>query len=240
MTTPESRFGRELRLVVLVLVVAVGVLFVAARFRFPVDRAPAPPSPLDQLAVRATYDELSGAISSLVNRVTPSIAIVRMEAGLFPAIRMRPGFLLVHVPSGMRVTAVAGEIVAPGAVAPDGQLQLALIRETTVAESPGTLPIGAETFNGFAYVAAVEAAAGGLTARPVFVGRVDPSTDTRWAVPPFVLSGTRQLSPGTLVFAMDGRFIGLVHTQGVELTLVPFKALEAVVSQLAGGGGDHP
>jgi hypothetical protein len=239
MNTPDSRSGRELRLVVLVLVVSVGVLLVAARFRLPAERGTPPPpaSPLDQLAVRATYDELAGAITTLVHRVTPSIEIVRMEAGLFPAIRMRPGVLLVHVPTGMKAAALGGEGIAPGAMTTDAQLQVGIIRETGVSAAPGTLPIGAEAFNGFAYVAAVEAAPGGPTARPVFLGRLDPSTDKRWPSAPLVVGGTRQFSPGTLVFTMDGRFVGLVHAQGAELTIVPFSVLDTVVAQLVGVGG---
>lgn len=240
MNNTEQRSGRELRLVVLVVVVSVAVLLVAARFRFPVDRAAAPPSPLEQLAVRATYDELAGAITTLLHRVTPSIEMVRVEAGLVPAIRMRPGFLLAHVPAGMQVTAVAGQSVPAGMVVVDPKREIAVIREAAVSGSTGALPIALDGFGGFAYVAAVEAAPGGPTARPIFVGRVDASGDGRWNTPPLVLGGTRMMTAGTLVFAMDGRFVGLVHAHGVELTLVPFATLDAAVSQLTKTGGGRP
>ena len=85
------------------------------------------------------------------------------------------------------------------------------------------------SFAGFSYVAVVEAAIGGLTAAPVFVGRGDPLprrpvADVRFAL----LGGAPSLPLGALMFALDGRFIGLVTDApaGGRL-LVPAAAIEA-------------
>jgi hypothetical protein len=264
----DERSGRETRLLVLVIIVAVAALFVLARLRFPASDlgtvAPAP-GPLERLAARATFDDLSGAIVGLVERLGPSIVIVRVEASvapvpaaptrgtsptpvappappaatLMPAVRIAPDLAIVHVPAGMHVSAVLPPAATAEVVATDAARELALLRVAAVGSSDGTPP-PFEDFGGFTYVAVVEAATGGLTARPVFVGRVDAAGDDRWTSPPLVVGGTPVVPAGALVFALDGRFIGLAELRDTVLTIVPYVALAAAAVDLSGRGGGAP
>jgi hypothetical protein len=242
----NERTGREPRLVVLVLVVSVAVLFVLARFRFP-DAENAPPiaSPLDALATRAVYDDLAGAIVGLLKRVGASIELVQVstdaaaaragELAVQPAVRIRSDLLLLHVPAGMHPVAPAGQVAPLDVVALDPRRQIALVR-VVGASGDAVVPRPLEGFGGFVYVAAIETAPGGPSARPMFIGRVDPVADDRWSVPPLVIGGEPVVSAGTLVFAIDGRFIGLVLTRDAGRVIVPSAALAAAAEELAGRG----
>jgi len=259
----EERPGRETRLLVLVVLVALSVLLVLARFRFPGSdlSAVAPlPGPLERLASRSMFEEMGATLAAMVQRVSPSIVVVPFDAaidskaaeprtpgaaampaapaaraGLAAAIRVRPGLAVVALPAGMRV-----------APSPDGPLEvvatdavrgLTLIRVPPTDDVRGSLPDLVDGFAGFSYVAAVEAVPGGPSARPVFVGRIESVKDDRWFAPPIVLGGVTEIRPGALVFALDGRFIGLAIGQGDECLLVLPSAIDAVVADLSGGAG---
>ena len=77
---------------------------------------------------------------------------------------------------------------------------------------------------------------GGPSARPAFIGRLDTSVDDRWQPSPLLIGGVSEASAGSLLFAVDGRLIGMVLPQFGTLTVVPPAALNAVVTELGGGG----
>jgi hypothetical protein len=84
----DERTGRETRLLVLVVIIALGVLVVLARFRFPgsdIGSMSPSPGPLAGLAARATFDDMAETIAGLLKRVSPSIVIVRLEPIEVPA-----------------------------------------------------------------------------------------------------------------------------------------------------------
>jgi hypothetical protein len=265
MNGPEERPARETRLLVLVIVVSLAVLFLLARFQFPATglvSGPPSPGPLDRLAARATYDDLSAAIAAVVQRLESSVVVVQVEAApgeekernakektgqapaqappatrLLPGVRLRPDLALVHVPAGMRVSS-AQTFGGPTSVfATDLKREIALVRVPSPPESATGVPSVIDLFPGFSYVAVVEAAMGGPTARPVFIGRLDPSVDDRWQPSPLLIGGSPQAPAGSLLFAVDGRLIGMVLPQFNSLALVPPSALNSVVTELGGGVG---
>lgn len=265
MNGPEERPARETRLLVLVIVVSVAVLFLLARFQFPATglvAGPPSPGPLDRLAARATYDDLAAAIAAVVQRLESSVVVVQVEAAavddkektpkekavqspahalpaprLLPGVRLRPDLALVHIPAGMRVSP-AQTFGGPTSVfATDLKREIALVRVPSLPESATGVPSVIDLFPGFSYVAVVEAAMGGPTARPVFIGRLDPSVDDRWQPSPLLIGGSPQAPAGSLLFAVDGRLIGMVLPQFGSLALVPPSALNSVVTELGGGAG---
>lgn len=135
MSAPEERSGREIRLLMLVIIVAVAGLLVLARFRFPaadIVTVTQTPSPLDRIAVRAPFDELGTAAAAAAARVTPLVAVVEAEpvpetpprkgsrgsaqapaplpqaSQWLPALRVSADHLLVYVPSHMRPVRLGG------------------------------------------------------------------------------------------------------------------------------------
>jgi hypothetical protein len=264
MNGSEERTGRETRLLLLVVFVAVAVLLVLARFRFPetplTTVAPAP-GPLERLAVRSSYDDLGRAIALIVDRVGRSVVVLRLEPELPPsggrggdvarpssapgdpseagapastplrlaaAVRVRPDLALLHLPSGWRV-------LGDAPVAIDPARSIALVR-VPAERGAGGVPDALDGFAGFRYVAAVEPAIGGPTARPVFVGRLDATSDPAWPASPFVLGGDVNVEPGTLLFALDGRFVGIVAATPSGRALVPPATLDLVVRQMTAAG----
>lgn len=267
MNGTEDRPARETRLLVLVIVVSLAVLFLLARFQFPATGlvgGPPSPGPLDRLAARATYDDLAAAIAAVVQRLESSVVVVQVEAApveekekeknpkektglppaqappatrLLPGVRLRPDLALVHVPAGMRVSS-AQTFGGPTSVfVTDSKREIALVRVPSLPESATGVPSVIDLFPGFSYVAVVEAAMGGPTARPVFIGRLDPSVDDRWQPSPLLIGGSPQAPAGSLLFAVDGRLIGMVLPQFGSLALVPPSALNSVVTELGGGAG---
>ena len=257
MNGSEEHSGRETRLLVLVILVALAVLLVLARFRFPAPELTAVvagPGPLDRLAARSTYDDLGDTIADLVRKVEPAIVTVRMEAvppsGRSPtrssrpadappvgadswpalAVRVRPELALLYVPAGMRVTSDSAVVGA------DPERSIVLIR-VPPQDPPGASLSASETFTGFRYVAVVEAAVGGATARPLFVGRVAPITLFSWSPPPLIMGGDPDVAAGSTIFALDGRLIGLAVARGAATVIVPVAALDAAARDLAGHDG---
>jgi hypothetical protein len=78
----EPQTGREARLLILVVGVAVAVLLLLAQWRFPgagLSVVSPNAAPLAGLAARATFDELASAMTDVINRTSPLTMIVSLE-----------------------------------------------------------------------------------------------------------------------------------------------------------------
>lgn len=255
----DESTGRETRLLLLVVAIALGLLFVLARVRFPAAElnvaTPAAAGPLQRLAARNAFDDLGSTISELVERLAPVLVIVQLEAApsgsgrnapspaapprLGAAIRVRADLACLYVPVGYRVATGDAALTPVAPVAMDAERDLALVR--VAAYDPATtLPVMADSFAGFGYVAAIEAARGGPTAKPVFIGRVDVTADSRWQSGPLVIGGDPPIGPGTLVFALDGRFVGISWPAGDTIAIVPAAAINAAAGELATSASTGP
>jgi hypothetical protein len=255
----DEHRGRETRLLLLVIVIALALLFVLAEFQFPAaDRqvvaVPPTPAPLERLAARNTLDEIGGTIQGLTERLTAWLAVVRTDPPAspktrsraaapvepadvrwVPAVRVRPDLGLAHVAAARSVGLVVDAATPVAMVAADEAREVALVR-LPVAEGVA-LPAAFEHYEGFSYVAVIEAGAGGISARPVFLGRVTRAADPRWSDPVLVLSGRPGVMPGDLLFSFGGLFIGMAIEHADGLALVPPSSLEAGVAAMLAGGG---
>lgn len=262
MNGTDERTGRDGRLLALVIVVSLAVLLLLARFRFPatdgVATAPAP-GPLERLTARSTYDDLAATIANVAQRARSTVAVLQLnpipeseKAGgksrqaepavvrpprLVPALRVGQDLAIVHLPAGFQVTTGLGLSAPIEVVLSDPQREIVVVRAPSLFEMSNGLTNAADGFAGFSYVALVEATSGGLTAAPVFVGRTDSRKDSHWAGDVLALSGPIPIAPGSLVFGLEGRFIGLVLAgDGAERVLIPAAAIESLVAPLTGGG----
>lgn len=252
MTDFDDRSGRDSRLLALVILIAVAVLVVLARFRFPQDEnrpSAVTPGPLERLAARATYDDLAAAVHTALQRVEPALITVSLEpdpqapkspsavrpeaVGADPrsriAVRLSDDWAIVHMPRGFR----------PARTAPDDPLvvreldpakEIALV-SLALREGEDQLSAGSVELTSFAYVCAVDPTPAGPTATPVFIGRVRSLLDARWGDNLIVPGAAAALTPGSLLFQLDGRFLGLVVGQpGGGVAVVPASALTATVA----------
>jgi hypothetical protein len=263
MNGSDSRSGRDARLLALVIIVSLAVLLVLARFRFPPAEVGAPPAapattgPLERLTARTTYDDLAASVATVVLRVSGAGTVLTVQVNaipepekpgakgkpgepppivppqLVPALRLPSDLAVVHVPPGWQVTSILGVSEPPNIAASDPRREIVVLRMPPSPDAPNGIANSVETFSGFSFVAVVEAAMGGLSATPAFVGRADLATDGIWLNPVRVLGGTVQVPIGSLVFNLDSRFVGLtVPGPGGGRALVPPAALEATVAAL--------
>jgi len=263
----DTRSGRDTRLLALVIAIALAVLFALAQFRFPeADQrsAPVATNPLERLAARASYDDLATTVSSVLQRVSTSVVMLDlMPAGSLSAgraggsdpaltptalpsrsvravgVRLNLGAVVAHVPAGYSVA-------APGRPAMDPRVDDArgiTILRMPPAEDGSTAPAPVAGVTAFAYVAVIEAALGGPTVKPAFIGRLDPVDDEHWGGQLLVVGGTPELPVGALVYTLEGRFVGLVvsYPPGGR-ALAPLSALEraAAANGRQEGGGGRP
>lgn len=264
----DAHPGRETRLLILVVGVAVIVLLLLAQWRFPgADLSVGTPNaaPLAGLAARATFDEMANTMADVINRVSPlTIAVPlgpvppdppaqpaaragstaaplpRPEGPPSPptswtlAVRVRRDVALLHVPAGMRPLDHGAATV--DIVASDPLRQIVLLRVAPSNVAPDTLTASVRTFPGLTYVAAITATSVGPTVQPVFLGRSDTYADTLWShglVPASVGPG---LMPGTLVFSLNSRFVGLVVAGAEGPMVVPAPALETLLQAIESPG----
>ena len=241
--SPGSRLTRETRLLLIIITLSVVVLVVLSRFRFPDDEpasatAGATPLPLERLAARATYDELATIISDLGRRVTPSVAVLRIEAAgdqrFVPAIRVRPDLLLAHVEGSSRILAIVGQNIPIDIAAYDDQRELVLVRVPPDPAAVATLETGALSAARPRYVAAIEGTPVGPALRPLFLGRTDRVPDDRYGEGLLVLGGVLLASPGSLIFGLDGSFVGISVFENGYAAGVTGRSLAEAVAGMAG------
>lgn len=270
----EPQTGRETRLLVLVVGVAVLVLLLLAQWQFPgstMSVVTPGGAPLAGLAARATFDEMAGTMADVIGRVSPLTVAVPLATILEPdprdaapvrrqapapattpdaanatpvpeawtlALRVRRDLALAYVPGGLTVMSREGATF--DVVAHDGPRGMWLLRVPPSNAVPDTLSASVRTFPNFSYVAAVTATPVGPTVQPVFVGRSDTVTDPGWShalVPASVAPG---VSPGTLVFSLNSRLIGIVVDGERGPMIVPAPAIETLVQALDAPEGTTP
>jgi hypothetical protein len=268
----QEHWGRETRLLLLVVVVSIAVLLVLARFRFPaasLNIAVPPPSPLSDLAGRADFADLAEAMSTLLTRVSPRIAIVRLDPVIDPAAargsarRSTPrGGVAAATPvpepvpvlaPALRVRPTLALVHLPAGLYPASFSGSTEPIEVVAADTDKSVALiriapAAEprpepltgTFVGFEYVGEIEATSHGPTVEPVFIGRADPVGDDRWSATLYAVGEAPGLSAGTFVFSVNGRLIGLVTRDERGALLVPAAVLDAVVNAHAPAGAVAP
>ena len=255
----DDRSGRDSRLLALVILIAVVVLVVLARFRYPQnDTGPAAvtPGPLERLAARATYDDLAAAVHTALQRIEPALVTLSLEPdpagaraarGEAPpggsdarsrvAVRLGNDWAIVHVPRGFRLASLGDSFVVR---------EVNAAREVAMISGPlrsgeNQQPAGVAELVGFAYVCVVDPTPDGPTATPVFIGRVRTLFDERWNDSVLIPGGTSAVAPGSLLFQLDGRFLGIaVGHSGGGVAVVPASLLEAAVTDArTRSGGSH-
>jgi len=248
----QERWGRETRMLVLVVIVSIAVLLVLARFRYPAPNltvAPAVQGPLAGLAGRSAFDDLGSSLTTLLARVTSRLTAIRVKGAppepprpagrrtaaepappisiVMPAVRMRSDIGLVFMPAG--ATMAEGDAGAPLEVAAnDSAREVGLVRLTPAEPMPDA-PV---SFGGFSYVGAVTATPAGLTIAPVFVGRADRAVDPLWGGVVYMIDASADLRIGAFAFTMDGYFVGLVAKGSAGTVIVPGPTLSGVTTEL--------
>lgn len=198
--SPESR---ELRLLLVTVGASLAVLVGLAQLRFPAPgAAPAPAQllPLERLGPQAVYEDLVQAVARTEARVLPHI-VARAREDRRPglALRWNSSQAVAWTPRPER--ALGADVVAV-----ERNRGLLLVRHARASGAP--LPEWAPESAGPLYVAAAEVGAAGPALRPVFVGRLKTVASATWGS--LLSISAASLEPGTFLFTLDGRLLGLV------------------------------
>lgn len=263
--SPPRHSARETRLLLLTLAVSVGALLLLARFRFPERPLTdlSTPQPLTRLTRVTAFDELSAMLRDLLRQFEGAVVLARitLRAGTAPAasqgdggagaakgarsfetttdalgLLVRDDLALVPFPAGARVDAVAGAALpANGVVARDDQRGLAVVRVPGYTAPEISLQPPATPLDAPGYVAVLEAAADGPTIRAEFVSRYSTEPHAGWDQPVLVLSGPSGAKPGSLLFTLSGRLVGMTLPDSGRMLVVPADALMTRATRLANG-----
>jgi hypothetical protein len=233
---------REVRLLVITIGISAMTLLLLAQLRFPeqpVDRAaPATPA-LERLAARATYGELARIIADVQRRIGPATVSVAVRPDPLATVPLDTAEIGASAPRFATAVRIDGETAVaalPPGVRPDGApgsagievLALDDLRGVAVLRVPsGAASVPRDVLTSLelpAYVAVAESTASGVIVRPIFVPRADAVSDPSWPGPVLAL-GALGLSRGSLLFSLDGEFLGLVASGGAGPLLVPARTI---------------
>jgi membrane-associated protease RseP (regulator of RpoE activity) len=236
--TPIRGWTRETRLLVVTIVLSVSVLLALARLRFPGqeprERLALPARPLQQIVERASFDDLTNAISRAADRIRPALTVVSLRrAGAASASTdlldsLDPGPEAPHAlalyTGNQRWVSIAPPRSTRTSTAPAGWSIAGSdpIRSLVVFAGPATdapvLSTSRPTLPAFLVVA--EPTAAGVSVRPMFVAAARGITDDRWRAAVWPLAAD-SANPGALVFSLEGAFVGAVTSSRAGLVLVP-------------------
>ena len=247
------RWPRETRLLVVTIVLSLAVLLTLARFRFPAEQPlTLPVQPLQQLAARAAFDDLSASVTRAATQVRPSLVVVAQApavevvrslsledvlrqdgagaaADYVLALRFRPD-LAVVVSAGRPLALRAADTRLLEVRRRDDLRGLTVIRVPPLSAEWRPLTVAASP--GPQYLLVAEAVAADLAMRPLFGSPGGHVSSPNWDVPLLAL-GQVQAGVGALVFALDGSFVGAIVRAGSGSALVPAEALLAAAARAA-------
>jgi hypothetical protein len=212
--------SREVRLLLVTIVVSAALLLLLARYRFPSAERPAQPvavAPLERLAARATFDELASIVADLEPAIGRAVVVLRVlpppprhassAEGLdlprfVPALRIRDDVALAALQPGASILGVVGGDVSivPPVIAEDRVRGLVTVR-VPKRPAPTLSILSANQFGATArYVAAVEGTTGRppcwrWAARPVpSRGRSSSRSTAAWSASSCATKGCRHSS----------------------------------------------
>ena len=121
---------------------------------------------------------------------------------------------------------------APPLVGRDRARSLVVVQTEPRPDGVAVIDAGPST-QGPRYVVVTEATSLGAVVRPLYVGRTDLLPDPRWTDPLLTIGAIQQnVSPGSALFSLTGRFIGLVAANGGPATVIPAAALADAVTTI--------
>jgi hypothetical protein len=231
------------------------VLLLLARLRFP-DAPPVDVSapPLERLAARASYDALAADVQRAEPTIGRSVVTLRVAQrtrtspyDLWDAIAGSDAQGAVRHVVAMRISAdtalapvgaqsrVEG-IVGDNAVAAPPVLGLDLVRGWALVRVPATTePVSQlrpiSSLPTPIYVVVAEGTQAGATLRPVFLGQGTRFDSVKWNRPLLPLGGIA-ISPGALLFTLDGEFIGAAVVDGGAPAIVGARDLFDTAARL--------
>jgi hypothetical protein len=210
--------------------------------------------PLERLAARASYDALAADIQSVEPTITRNVVALRVgvRARVSPynvwdaltgsealagvrhivAVRTSADSAIAPIDAESQIDGIVGEQHSDGAfmLGIDRVRRWALVRVPT-AKGPALQQRPISALPTPIYVVVVEATQVGATLRPVFLGQGTRFNSVKWGRPLLPLGGIA-ISPGALLFTLDGEFIGAAVVDGGAPAIVEARDLFDTAARL--------
>lgn len=243
-----------MRLLIVTIAIAGGVLLLLARLRFPEPPASLDTStqPLERLASRASFEELAARVARLETAVAPNLIVlsltadvdsppvglsdVSLETGIqrharhVPALRIDATTAGACLSRNARISGIVGQSAGMDTAGITGTDPIRPVARVRVPEGQPTAlrQLALSGLQTPTYVVAVEGTRAGVTLRPVFLGRSDRFNSPRWTRPLLPLGGA-PVTSGALMFTLEGEFLGCaVLDEGTAAIASGFDVLEAI------------
>lgn len=213
-----KHISRETRLLVIAALIAVAVLWILARVRFP-DRAatPNPVQPLfTQIAPPPRFDDLAAEVLGARMRLGEALLSIPVSGGR-AAMAIRPGLAVAWLQDAVDIPATGSvEVVA---IDPESGVGLVRTgRSDAVTLPPIWMPGNLDEPR---YLMVTDLAGNRISLRPVFIGTLVPVPRAGWPGNIWLLPAHADLHPGNFVFSSTGELVGLVVSHGAVRALVP-------------------
>jgi len=232
----RPRVSRETRLLLITAVLAIAVLWLLARIRYP-DR-PATPNPiapvLTQLASGPAFDALASELSQLQPRLESSLLTsdVATPWPSRPALRIREDVALTLVPAESESREDLGLLARD----PASGLALVRVPAAPFVRLMSWVPRHPQPSR---FLIATDVLGPGISLRPVFIGGLDPVDSPTWSGTVWTVPAGADLLPGSFLFTNDAEFAGLVVQHLGGLAIVPSEALLAEADRLLTRRGER-
>jgi hypothetical protein len=234
--------SRETRLLLTVVVAALGMLWVLARIRFP-DRPPSSnpvPPVLAQLSPRPVFDDLAAALVEIRPRIQASLVVLAKpgESASDPEAARRSAVALRWRDNlGITLADPAGIANEPETsddqlvVARDPATTLAIVRVSDQAVPPLATWVPRRVENP-RYLIAADPLSDTVALRPVFVAALSSFESPHWMGTVLAVPSSTPIDDGTFAFTTDGALAGAVVEHGDGRLLVPPDLLFQAASRL--------
>jgi S1-C subfamily serine protease len=237
-TSPApTRLSRETRHLLMAATIALVLLWVLARVRFP-DR-PASPNPITplmtQLSGRLGFSDLASEIARAHSRLSGSLLALPSPPSVNEgavALRLRGDTAIVLMSPARRAATNRRDIVAS-----DRATNLTILKVPAGSPVLGPAPWAPDRVEAPRYLLAATGApdGAGVALRPVFVGMFQPATSPAWSGPVWRVPPSIDATPGTWLFSPEGELAGLVVADG-GVSVVPGETLITDAARLADRG----
>ena len=185
---------------------------------------------MTQLVPPPTFADLSSELRELAPKIQQSLVSIHSPS--------EPPGVSASL-TGLRVTRQSAIALATGAaplpdqIAQDVPTRLTLVRDERSGDMLRDTPDGVETTIAPGYVIAATMASGRIALEPVFVPSLDREDSALWMGALWRLPSSASVVPGTFLFDVGGRVIGLAIDWHGMPAIVPSSTLAGFVRQLA-------
>lgn len=231
--------SRETRLLLTIVLISLGMLWVLARIRFPGRAATPNPVPpvLAQLAPPSAFEDMTSTVARLAPHVEHVVSAIVLSndggPGSSPvpaqALRFRDDLAIALTNERDTARTVDGAPIEITARDPATGLSLLRVHgdESSVPEIWSSRGLQNPRF-----LIASDAAMGGVSLRPVFIGSLNSIASPRWAGSMWAVPYGVDLRAGTFLFTVDGELAGLAITHDDHPAIVPGELLVTAVDRL--------